>query len=857
VEIRDIFKNFFSMKYFAFFVYLGLAIAFWGIPMNFDFISKINISGDPAFYLWSLKWWPYAISHGLNPFLTKAFWAPFGQNLSWTTSVPSIALIFAPVTLTFGPIFSYNLATIFSLALGAFGIYLICNSINLNQTSSMFGGLVFFFSSYVWGQLLGHLNLYVVFAIPFLIYLFVLRFKNEIGSKRYVVFSGILLAFQFGVSNEIYATFVVFGFVALFILFLIFVKDEVYRKLILKTSLELIAAVILSILLLSPYLYYIFYGYVKGPIHPPSTYEADPLNFLIPTPITLLFGNLFIPISTKFTGNFSEEGAYLGLPLIFVVVSFIKMSMQNKNKLYIFLSLLFVTILIFSFGPYLKILSHQLIPMPWYIFSKMPLIEQSLPTRFTLYIGIIAAVMSAIWLGKININKSFTYIISVLVIIFLIPNLNLYRGQQIQYPEFISSGIYQKYIKPCENIIVFPTYALGGFQGPLWQQKTSFYFNLSQVIAGAPPKELLLDQEIKPVLFDFFYGENSPNPTFNNAYKYSFFSYLSKCDVGAIILPGDYDNPKVQKLLDFLDIKPIRVDGVVIYQIDKNYIDSALEKGHNEYLKYFSDTFSTLLSSSQKFLSDGGDPSKLLPQYLEENGYLDKSFGYRTGPANNWTNNDGWIGKWGCPDGKGECFGVGIVGDLDSVKPIIDKYKSDALQIFFPYPKVYDPASSSGTGQLLMIFRAPKQIPDISCIPAIPYIIDFKSDGNADGFEHSGFCNHESWGTWSCANTTTISLFFKNPIPKPLYIELKFISLATPEHKQSFKFYLNDKLLGKATYTDKFIVHELKFEISRHIVPNKNVLKIDIPDAITPKLLDINNDNRTLGIGLISMKITE
>jgi hypothetical protein len=158
--------------------------------------------------------------------------------------------------------------------------------------------------------------------------------------------------------------------------------------------------------------------------------------------------------------------------------------------------------------------------------------------------------------------------------------------------------------------------------------------------------------------------------------------------------------------------------------------------------------FSTLISSSQKFLSDGGNPSKLLPQYLEENGYLDKSFGYRTGPANNWTNNDGWIGKWGCPDGKGECFGVGIVGDLDSVKPIIDKYKSDALQIFFPYPNVYDPASSSGTGQLLMIFRAPKQIPDISWIP---YTIDFTSSGNYQKFIDSGFCGAEDWGTWSCA----------------------------------------------------------------------------------------------------------
>jgi hypothetical protein len=708
VEIKNIFKNFFSTKYFAFFVYLVLAIVFWGIPMKFDFISRLNISGDPAFILWSLKWWPYAISHGLNPFLTKAFWAPFGQNLAWTNSVPSIALIFSPITIIFGPVFSYNLATILSLALGAFGIYLICNSLNLSRTSSMFGGLIFFFSSYVWGQLLGHLNLYVIFAVPFLIYLFVLRFNNKISSKKYIIFSGILLTFQFGVSNEIYATFIVFGFIALFILFLIFVKDEAYKKLIIKISLESIAAVILSIFLLSPYLYYIFYGYVKGPINPPSFYEADPLNFLIPTPITLLFGNLFSPISAKFAGNFDEEGAYLGLPLIFIVISFIKLSRQSKNKFYLFLTWLFVVLFIFSLGPYLKSLNHRLLlVLPWYIFTKMPLIEQALPTRFTLYIDIIAAIMSAVWFEKTNVNRALKHTISALAIIFLIPNLDMYRGQQIQYPEFISSGVYKKYIKQGENIIVYPTYVVGGFQGPLWQQKTDFYFNLSQGIAGPIPEELTKDSKFSWILGNFIWGQmsNSLAPIS----KYSFFSYLSRCNVGAIILPEDYDNPKVQKLLDLLDIKPISVDGVVIYQIDKNYIDSALKKLHSEYLRYFIDTFSTLLSSSQKFLSDGGDLSKLLPQYLEENGYLDKSFGYRTNKdALNWTKNGGWIGKWGCPDGKGECFAIGIVGDLDSVKLIIDKYKSQSLQIFFPYPKVYDPNMKHGEGQLLIVFRAPK-----------------------------------------------------------------------------------------------------------------------------------------------------
>jgi len=706
--MKDMLKKFLNTKYFAFFFYLAFAIVFWGIPRDFEFASRLLVYGDPAFILWSLKWWPYAISHGLNPFLTKAIWAPFGQDLAWTTSVPSIALIFSPITLSFGPVLSYNLATILSLALAPFGIYLICKSINLSQSSSIFGGLIFFFSSYVWGQLLGHLNLYVVFVIPFLIYLFILRFKNEIGSKKYILISGILLVFQFGISNEIYATFVTFSYIALFIMFYIFRKDEKYKKLILKTALEFFLAVLLSALLLLPYLYYIFYRYVKGPIFDPSHYEADPLNFFIPTPFTLLFGNLFEPISIKFIGWPTERGAYLGLPLIFIIVYFMLISWRSKNRFYIFLSSIFIVFVIASFGPYLTSLGHRFpLVMPWYIFTKMPLIKNALPMRFTLYIDIVAAIISAIWFEKSNINKNIKYAISFLAILFLIPNLNMYRGPQITYPSFISSGIYKKYIKQGENIIVFPTYgADDGPQGALWQMKTDLYFNLSQSLTTDTPKELRKDEDIHWFLYHFIWGDMKSD--INPCSEYSFLSYLSKSKVGAILVPEDYKNQNLQKLLDTSGLKPVEVGGVIIYQIDSGYLDSKLKEAKNECSTYLSDVFSTLFSTAEEFLSKGGDPSKLYPKNLEENAYLPKSFGYETGSAINWTKNGGWIGRWDCPDGKGKCFGIGIVGSIDQVKPIIDSYKSQALQIFFPYPKLYNPNSSQGTGQLLMIFRDPE-----------------------------------------------------------------------------------------------------------------------------------------------------
>jgi len=694
-------------KRFAFLFYLLLSIIFIGIPLRFNFISYIHTSPDPVFYIWSLKWWPYAISHGLNPFLTKVFWAPYGQNLAWATAVPSIALLFWPITSFFGPICSYNVSTVLSVALGAFGIYLICKELTLKQISSIFAGIIFFFSSYVWGQLLGHLNLDVIFAIPFLIYLFISRFDNSISNKKYIFYSSILLVFQFGVSNEIYATFIFFSFIALFILFLLFINNKEYKNNILKTSSEALLAIVGSVILLTPYLYYVFNGYISQSIEDISFYSADPINFIIPTPIVMLFGKMFTFISTNFCGNFSETGAYLGIPLIFIIFTF-GLKKWRENKCYRFLIILFLAVLVFSFGPYLNVLNHKIINMPWYyIFLKMPLIHQSLPTRFTLYTSILSAIIAALWLEKTNYSKRFKYVVAFLAVLFLIPNLNsdMYKGHKIKYPEFISKEIYKNYIKPGENVIVFPTYRNDGIQAQLWQQKTDFYFNLSQQIAGLPPEQLVSDTMLHK-MWEPFPADFTP------IYKVAFYEYIMRCNVKAILLPADIKNIFVEKLLGSLHVKPVEIGGVVLYKINsEEYNKAALDKLKAEYMQYILDDFTTLFFSSQKFLEDGNNISNLFPKYLEEHKYLDKSFGYmQEKPAINWMPDGGWIGQWECKDGNGTCFGVGVIDDVEYLKPIINKYESQAVEIFFPYPKIYDPNESykGVSGRVLMIFRTPK-----------------------------------------------------------------------------------------------------------------------------------------------------
>ncbi len=42
---------------------------------------------DPNLALWFLRWWPYAVSHGISPLYSHEIGAPAGYNLAaWTTS---------------------------------------------------------------------------------------------------------------------------------------------------------------------------------------------------------------------------------------------------------------------------------------------------------------------------------------------------------------------------------------------------------------------------------------------------------------------------------------------------------------------------------------------------------------------------------------------------------------------------------------------------------------------------------------------------------------------------------------------------------------------------------------------------
>ncbi len=538
----------------AFAVYSIISLVYFGLPVLRQFTSSyIGSINDSFSFMWWLYWWPYSIAHGLNPFITHAVWAPAGYNLAWSTGVPALSFIAAPFTFTLGPVASYNILMLLSPVLAALAGDVLVFHISRKFWPSLIGGFIFGFSSYEIGQLMGHLNLAFICLIPLCIYLVLLLFENKIGTVKFIVLMALTLCVQFLISTEIFATLTVLG---VFILILsVFIFPEVRHKIVRKGRL-LLGAYGLAAILLSPYLYYLFaFGYPTTPINLPADYSTDLLNLFLPTEITLVGQSRFYIITALFSGNDLENGAYIGLPFLLVILVYFLQAWRTRIGKMLIISLCLIVLA--SLGPFLHILGVRTIQLPWEIFTLLPLINQALPARFMVYAFLIVALAVALFLS-LNVSKwrkAAAYGLAIVGIIFLIPNIpGKYWQRTASTPQFFSQGIYKSYLREGEIVIIFPY----GYNGTsmLWQAEAGMYFKMAGGYVGLTPKEFT----DWPIVHTFYSGVLVPN------YTEELKRFLVSHDVGTVIIENSAPRVFFQ-LFNTLGIQSQEVDGVTLYQI--------------------------------------------------------------------------------------------------------------------------------------------------------------------------------------------------------------------------------------------------------------------------------------------------
>jgi hypothetical protein len=447
-------------------VYFGLRVALRG-P-----VSYVGTGVDPQIFIWSFAWWPHALLHAENPFVTHAIWAPSGLNLAWTTSVPGLALLFAPLTLLAGPVAAYNAAAVLMPAAAAWTCFLLCRHLTRATWPSLVGGYLFGFSSYMLGQQEGHLHLTSVFLIPLVALTLVQRVQGGIGSRRLVARLAILLALQLWFSTEVFFTLTLAIAVGWAIAV---VSWASLRPALRALVMPLGGAYALALVPASPLVYYALTGFDSHSINAPRSFAADLANVFVPTSLSLASVGRTGAVAAHFLGNNSERGAYLGLPVLLVVALFARSRWRTPGGRFLLLGL--AAAVVAELGASLRVDGHRLLPLPWSLLDGYPLFDNVLPARLALFASLAAAVIVSLWAAAGSTRWS-RVALPMLAVVALLPSATSHAWiTQPDNPRFITAGIYRACLQRGKSTIVFPFGSRG--DSMLWQAETGLWFTIA------------------------------------------------------------------------------------------------------------------------------------------------------------------------------------------------------------------------------------------------------------------------------------------------------------------------------------------------------------------------------------------
>ena len=657
----------------ALLIYLGLSAPLFLRPALPHFTTIYLGRGiDQSFFIWCLVWWPFAIAHHLNPFITRLIFAPAGFNLTWSTSIPLLSLIAFPLTATVGPITAFNLLCVACPALSAWTAFVLCHSLTRRFGPSLLGGYIFGFSSYMLAQAYGgHLNLLAAFLLPLAVYLVLARLRGNIGERRFTLGLLMLATAQFLNAAEVVATMALFGALALAAAWML--GDADLRRRIVGLAAPIFFAGLGMTILMSPYLWYMFAGFRALPIYSTSWHSTDLLNFVIPTPTVALGGAVgpFRRVSGDFTSNISEQAGYVGVPLLALALWFVLERWRTFEA-----RLFGATIAIVAaaaMGPRLHVAGNSYFKLPWSLLHRAPFIDQALPLRFNVYLFLTFALLAAVWLSAPRHSLTTRAIAGTLVFVSLFPNPSARvwaeNGSVAPAPSFFTTGMYRRYLAPGEIVATLP-YAWGEADAcMMWQALSGMYFRL----AGGYPALSPTSYQRWPIVRSANQLATIPDPAAQ------WKAFAASHEVTAVLMgnnsmPAAF--PSVEPIIAALGEPALTAGGVTLYRVPSAML--APYRGVDWLrMETLVDTqrFGALLIAAQCYIASGADPARLAPASATRLGYLpaawlplrNRTTDYRLYMR---TESDGLVT-------------VGLLGSRGALRPLIDRYGTYARRVSF------------------------------------------------------------------------------------------------------------------------------------------------------------------------------
>jgi len=407
--------------------YLLFAVALFHRALLSDH-SAIGYGSDPYLFQWHLAWISHALSTGHNPLFSRYVATPNGgENLMYYTSLPLAGLLLWPVTALGGALLSYNLLMVLCVVLSGLTSFIMCTRFVEWRPAALVGGLVYAFSPYMAAQSFGHPHLTMAWFPPAVVIAADCIVRSDRSAASLGVRFGLLVTAQLLLGTEVLVTSVLLSALGVTIWLAWCRRDPVLAK-VWKRGVTALAVASVTVVVAGCFpLYMLLFGHprvgVKAPIQPTGVFLNDLAGFVVPGRVQLLSWRGSRSYTQRFSGNFVEATAYVGLPVLIVVGFFL---WKRRSERTVRLSVIAAGICgLLSLGPRLhlggKIIAASL-RLPAAILSRIPVLWNILPSRLMLY-GYLAlglALAAAVDRGSVHGRRS-RLILVCLALAFAIP----------------------------------------------------------------------------------------------------------------------------------------------------------------------------------------------------------------------------------------------------------------------------------------------------------------------------------------------------------------------------------------------------------------------------------------------------
>lgn len=565
-------------------VYVILAVAvFWRVsPWNASRLPTIPFGtfgvSDPVNMTWSLAWVAHALQHGLNVFHTNFLDYPNGAPI--TNGGPLLGLIAAPFTLTLGPIAAFNVLLRLAYASSAASMFLVLRNW-CRWPAAFVGGVIYGFGPYVVSQGQTHLNLMFVPIPPLIVWcVYELLITKRHNAVRMGILLGVLCAAQALIEEELLTLLGVV--IAIGLVGLAIYSGKAWRQRFDHLARAIIPAFLVFMAITGYMLWSLLFGpgHISGAIQQISIlqgYRTDLLGPLIPTFSQLLMPSSMAATAAHFlSGNPSENSTYLGIPAV-VLLGFFAIKFR-REPIILFSTLLAVVAFILSLGSRLSINGHVTsIPLPETLFTRLPLLDNTVPSRFSFVVCLFSAIALAVgsdrFIKALDVRPRVRHFDSATValgfaslalcVACLLPQVP-FNTEKTPWPPDINSTL--KTIPTGSVVLTYP-YPDEKFEEAMsWQASDAMNFRIFGGYAlvqgkknfGVSYQPLLPHPFIQEYLAYAQYGKAAlyPAPSKKVSAPRALCRFISQYGVGAIIFWDQGTHPKKIKQLFLADLGP-------------------------------------------------------------------------------------------------------------------------------------------------------------------------------------------------------------------------------------------------------------------------------------------------------------